>query len=853
VRALAASTLALTLLLGGCGGSFVGMAIPSATATPVVPAIVVQVKGRLDMVRDVAEVTATQSGYAGPFTFSTTDDHVLTLTLSPPPGGGATPRRTGGKYSVVSKNGRVYVAAVGAGTASISVRGEGTSKAFPQELQGVKISPAVGSVVVTPSNLVFDATGASHAQSVVVSQPGFTGDFTETDDCSGIVTVASTNRTAYRVVPVAAGTCAAVFTGAAKQAARLRIEVESGSVVVSPSSLTFDAIGSSHAQNVAVSESGFTGAFVEKNDCTGIATIDSSSNAKGKASYVVVPSNTGSCSAHFTGLPNQSAPLAIHVVAGSVVVSPSSLTFGATGAGNAKNVTVSQSGYGGTFAASGDCSGIATVSASRNADGKAAYAVTPAGAGSCDETFTGGGGKSAPLTIVVTVPGGVSASPAPLAFQRTGKSSAIVETVTQPGYHGKFAESDTCAGIATLAAGGNAGGTAAYSVTPVSAGRCQAVFTGGNQQSFTLHVGVTSTTFGLKNISKNAQSATVTVNGGTPQAIALAPAGTNCSGNGTSTPIVCTGLIVAAAAGSDTFAIAVYEEALSGGHEPANPTLLATAAASVPIVSGSANTLGTLALDPVVGSLSLGIGAPHGGYAAGQAASGIAVTLSANDPSGAPIIAPSKYANAAGKLVPVTISSSQTAPFQSAFTFSVNGGTAKATARLAGPADAATMNYSGLSVPATIFTAASGSVSTTAHRAAIEGVPVALSVVCAESNDVCTNGTTSTAGTIQFTQLADTASLTPSEPGWTEPPYSQGFLLESDTCNTADDPSATGNWATLSPVVGASGASFLVTAQNASSNSATPAKCVAVLQDGLGRQLTLDISVTLTGVGINAR
>ena len=101
--------------------------------------------------------------------------------------------------------------------------------------------------------------------------------------------------------------------------------------------------------------------------------------------------------------------------------------------------------------------------------------------------------------------------------------------------------------------------------------------------------------------------------------------------------------------------------------------------------------------------------------------------------------------------------------------------------------------------------------------------------------------------------MLDTATLTPSEPGWTGAPFNQLFTLQDDDCNTTDDPNATGNWATFSKPPGTSSATFTVTAKNASAASATPATCTADFTDGVGQTVTMDISVTLSGVGVNLR
>ena len=427
-----------------------------------------------------------------------------------------------------------------------------------------------------------------------------------------------------------------------------------------------------------------------------------------------------------------------------------------------------------------------------------------------------------------------------------------------------------CRRIARIVAASNAHGKATYVITPLRKGWCAATFSGGGKRAkltLAVEMGLVHVSIvippklrgGARRpafVSPNSQSLGVSVDGGAVQPIGLTPAtNPDCTGDGDTTPIVCTGLAIAAPPGSDTFTLDLYEQALAGGQIPIGATLLSQYTTPTPltIAVGVANELGTFTMNPIVGSLSLQVGAPAGGYAAGSAASGIAVTVTAKDPSGATILSPGKYLDAGGDAAPIVISTSQSAaPFSSAFSFSVDGGNVGSTGSLNGPGDSVTLDYSGLTVGATTFTAKSGTTSAIATAPPIQGAAT-LAASCAESNiDTCSGGTTADAGSIAFTELGDTATLTPSEPGWTPSPYSQLFTLQSDTCNLTDDASATGNWASVSPAAGNTATSFTVTAQNAGSD-ATPAICTVTLADGTGQTLTVDVSVTTSGFGVDFR
>lgn len=87
----------------------------------------------------------------------------------------------------------------------------------------------------------------------------------------------------------------------------------------------------------------------------------------------------GACSSGtvngYTGVPAPTSP-----AAGGVVLSSSTLTFTAAGAGAAQTITASQSSYGGAFTpTTTTCGGIATISPASGV----AFTVTSVAAGSC--------------------------------------------------------------------------------------------------------------------------------------------------------------------------------------------------------------------------------------------------------------------------------------------------------------------------------------------------------------------------------------------------------------------------------------------------------------------------------------
>jgi hypothetical protein len=300
-------------------------------------------------------------------------------------------------------------------------------------------------------------------------------------------------RAAYKVTPEAKGDCIATVTGANGSKADLPISVAPpGDVLVNPGSLDFDLTGPEFVRNVGISQMGFIDAFTETDTCSGIATVVSSTNANGAATYRVAPVAGGTCTATFHGGHTETAPLSIAVTPpGKIVALPTSLSFDAVGSGAAKPVTVSQSGFAGSFGESDGCSNIASVFPSKNQDGNASYTVTPLANGTCIATFSGANKEIALLAISVAVPlpGDVSVTPHSLTLFTAGPGGSQQVKVTQLHYDGAFTEKNTCAGIAVIASVNTAsGGAAEYSATAIAKGTCTAIFTGGDGKSAPLSV-----------------------------------------------------------------------------------------------------------------------------------------------------------------------------------------------------------------------------------------------------------------------------------------------------------------------------------------------------------------------------
>ncbi|MBV8374248.1 MAG: hypothetical protein JO302_01955, partial [Candidatus Eremiobacteraeota bacterium] len=258
VGAAASSFLPVVLAACSSGGS---------PMPPAPPAISVVTAGSLQFVGDVVAASATQTSYAGPFTYVSSNGKVLGLSLNPPA------YQTKFVARLSSPNGRIYVVALGPGKASVIVFGHGLSAA-PPALQNVTISSA-SPVKLQPGSLQFTASGAGNSQSVVVTQSGYSGRFTQSNSCAKIASVATTSnasgKAAYLVTALGDGSCAVSFTGGNAQTNTLPITVAlTSKVAVSPASLTLKTTAS---QSVDVSQPNYSGAFDETDTCHKIANI----------------------------------------------------------------------------------------------------------------------------------------------------------------------------------------------------------------------------------------------------------------------------------------------------------------------------------------------------------------------------------------------------------------------------------------------------------------------------------------------------------------------------------------------------------------------------------------------------
>lgn len=316
-------------------------------------------------------------------------------------------------------------------------------------------------------------------------------------------------------------------------------------------------------------------------------------------------------------------------------------------------------------------------------------------------------------------------------------------------------------------------------------------------------------------VSSNTQSLTLTVNSGTPQVFSLTPAtNPNCTASGGET--TCSNLFAVAPPGTnDDFSFAMYASTDGTG----TPLSIANDD-NVEINKGVANQLGTLTLNPVLGSIAMSV---SGSYTAGTSSSGNAIDITAKDPSGATIIAPGDYVTSSNAANPIDLGLSGAGAAN--FTLSASA--------LDGPSDSATLSYNGSDGAVTVTASATGVTSQTQTiTPTAQPITLTLASSAPAADYLITNGPYE----LDFYASGITGTVTPAESG-----YSGSFTLESTTCSSSE--------VSFSPSTGNSvtnGNAFTVSAV-AAGTSGSPAICTATFEDTNSQTVTATFSVTTLG------
>lgn len=175
--------------------------------------------------------------------------------------------------------------------------------------------PGYGAVFVAPSSLNFSSVGTAYAQTATVSQTGFGGPFSLSNVNTGVATASISNST-ITVTPVGSGTTSLRVTGGNGMYADVPISVTTnGTVVASPSSLAFTAVGAAYAQTVTVSQFGNAGSFSPSNVNSLVAVVSMNGGT-----VTVTPVGSGATTLRITGTGGQYVDIPIGVTVSNIIL-----------------------------------------------------------------------------------------------------------------------------------------------------------------------------------------------------------------------------------------------------------------------------------------------------------------------------------------------------------------------------------------------------------------------------------------------------------------------------------------------------------------------------------------------------
>lgn len=117
-------------------------------------------------------------------------------------------------------------------------------------------------------------------------------------------------------------------------------------------------------------------------------------------------------------------------------------------------------------------------------------------------SFAAAGCSAGAGTAPAAVTTALNVTPASVPLAAAGAASASTVTVSEPGYAGPFAESDSCSGIATVASSNALGPTATFTVTAQAAGSCNAAFSDTLGQQVRITVAVATGTLGINALAR---------------------------------------------------------------------------------------------------------------------------------------------------------------------------------------------------------------------------------------------------------------------------------------------------------------------------------------------------------------
>ncbi len=241
LRIAMVGTVSIAALAAGCTPGYT----PNITQPGSIAIALPSGGGTLDFsaLGQQATITVSEAGYAG--AFSAASSNAAVATISPSTVAAAASKRA----QLAPGSATFTVASDGVGSATITIHDQnGASASFgvivaaaspsptPTAAPTASPTPVPGVLTVSPTGVSIVGLGAATAQSVTVSEGGYTGTFTESDTCGGIATIASSNpagpSASFTVTGSAVGTCSATFGDTFAQHATLAITVTTVGVIV---------------------------------------------------------------------------------------------------------------------------------------------------------------------------------------------------------------------------------------------------------------------------------------------------------------------------------------------------------------------------------------------------------------------------------------------------------------------------------------------------------------------------------------------------------------------------------------------------------------------------------------------
>lgn len=306
----------------------------------------------------------------------------------------------------------------------------GTVTVAPGQSVAVTLNVAqAAALTVSPASLTFDGTGT---RTLTVGSTGAALSFTASTNAAWLSVTPSTGQTPATLTVTAntAGLASGTYTGTVTVAPGQSVAVTlnvgpSPTLTVSPASLIFDGSGT---KTVTIGSTGAALAFTASTNAAWLSVTPSTGQTP--ATLTVTANAAGLAPGSYTGAvtvaPGQSVAVTLNVaVAGSLTVSPSSLTFDGPGT---KTVSVTSSGTPLSFTASSNAAWLTVTPSSGQTPATLNVAASAAGLspGIYTGTVTVSPGQSVAVTLAVAATPILTVSPSSLIFEGAGTKTVSV-------------------------------------------------------------------------------------------------------------------------------------------------------------------------------------------------------------------------------------------------------------------------------------------------------------------------------------------------------------------------------------------------------------------------------------------